>query len=487
MAEEKSKKKYDVVVLGGGPGGYVAAIRASQLGLSVAVVEKDKMGGVCLNWGCIPTKALLQSAHLYSEVQDSKKFGLEFSSKAVDFSKIVDHSRKVADQMASGVDFLMKKNKVEIFQGSGFLKDKNTISIRDNAGKEKDSIQGKYIIIATGARPRPLPFLPFDQKLVLSSKEAMIQKEIPKTLAIIGAGAIGVEFADIYSSLGSKVTIIEALPHLLPNEDEEVSKALERSFKKRKLDFYTNTKLSSAKVEKSIKLELEISESSSSDKKSKTKKESLTVDKVIVGIGIQPNTENVGIDELGIKSSKGFIDINKRNYRTTVDTIYAIGDCIQTPWLAHVASSEGIRAAEDISIREGNPHSIHTDILNYSAIPGCTYCHPEVASVGMTEKKAIAEGYEFTIGKIPFSANGKAQAMGDAEGFVKILADKKSKAILGAHIIGPNATELINEYVLAIKSELTVEDVGRTTHAHPTLSETLMEAAEAAMGHAIHV
>lgn len=481
MSDKNSNTKFDVAVIGGGPGGYVAAIRASQLGLNTAVIERDKMGGVCLNWGCIPTKALLQSAHLYSEFQNSEHFGIEASSKPVNFSKVVAHSRKVADQMASGVDYLMKKNKIQVIQGNGVLKDKNTISIIDSNNKEKESITAKYIIIATGARPRSLPFLEFDQKKILSSKEAMVLKEIPKSLAIIGAGAIGVEFADIYSSLGSKVTLIEALPHLLPNEDEEVSKAMERSFKKRKIEYYTDAKLVSAKVDKNVKLKLDINSG-----KSKEEKE-LSVDQVILGIGIQPNTNGLGIDELGVKSTKGFIDINKINYRTTVDNIYAIGDCIHTPWLAHVASSEGIRAAEDISIREGNPQGIHSDILNYHAIPGCTYCHPEVGSVGYTEQKAKAEGLEYTVGKIPFTANGKAQAMGESEGFVKLIVAKKSKAILGAHIIGPNATELINEYTLAIRSELTVDDVGRTTHAHPTLSESLMEAAEASQGHAIHV
>lgn len=479
MSEASNSKNFDVAILGGGPGGYVAAIRCAQLGLSTAVVERDRMGGVCLNWGCIPTKALLKSAHLYREIAGSEQFGLNIPEGKVDFPKVVAHSRKVAEQMAGGVDFLMKKNKITVISGEGSLKDKNTIRIKDSSGKEVDSIQAKYTILATGARPRPLPFLKFDGEKVLSSKDAMIQKKIPETLAIIGAGAIGIEYADIYSSLGSQVTILEALPHLLPNEDEEISKALERSFKKRKLDFYTNAKVLSAEVGDKVKLEIQ---TESSEDKMK-----LEVDQVIVGIGITPNTEDLGIEELGVKLSRGFIDIDKKNYRSTVDSIYAIGDCVNTPWLAHVASAEGIRAAEDISIREGNPENIQSDILNYSAIPGCTYCHPEVASVGMSEKSAVSQGYEFNVGKIPFTANGKARAMGESDGFIKVLADKKTNAILGAHIIGANATELINEYVLAMNSELTVEDVGRTTHAHPTISETLMEAAEAVLGHAIHV
>lgn len=493
MSENQSKTEFDLIIIGGGPGGYVGAIRASQLGLKVAVVERAKMGGVCLNWGCIPTKALLQSAHLWREIQKAENFGLHLKPEKVDFPGVVKHSRKVADQMASGVDFLMKKNKITVISGEGVLKDKHTVLVKestekdaeDKKSKEKEStektiqeLKGKYIILATGARPRPLPFLPFDGDKVLSSKEAMIQKEVPKTLAIIGAGAIGVEYADIYSSLGSEVTLIEALPHLLPNEDREISKGLERSFKKRKLNFLTDTKVLSAKVGNQVELEVQESDGSATK---------LSVEKVIVGIGIQPNTEEMGLETVGVRLSRGFVDIDKKNYRTTVDNIYAIGDCIQTPWLAHVASGEGIRAVEDISIREGNPHHLHFDILNYDAIPGCTYCHPEVASVGFTEEEAKKEGIPYDVGKIPFTANGKAQAMGDSEGFIKVLKRKDSGEILGAHILGANATELINEYVLAINSELEITDIARTVHAHPTVAETLMEAAESALGHAIHV
>jgi dihydrolipoamide dehydrogenase len=470
-------KEFQVVVIGGGPGGYVAAIRCAQLGLSVAVVEKDKMGGVCLNWGCIPTKALLESAHLYNEMKDAGHLGLKAEKISFHFPDVISHSRKVAEQMASGVDFLMKKNKIPVIAGKANFKDKHTITILDNQNKEIETIRSKYFILAVGARPRPLPFLAFDQDKILSSKEAMIQKEIPKNLAIIGAGAIGIEFADIYASLGANVTVIEALPNLLPNEDIEISKALERSFQKRKIEFFTSTKVLSASTNKSVQLKLEMQDGNSKE---------IVVDKVIVGIGVMPNTENIGIEALGIKTSRNFIDIDLY-YRSTVPNIYAIGDCIATPLLAHVASSEGIRASEHISIQEGNPHKLHFDFLNYSAIPGCTYCHPEVSSIGLTEQKAKLQGLDFTIGKFPYTANGRARAMGDSEGFVKILQEKKSGKILGAHIFGSFATEMINEISLASNAELTIEMLSRTIHAHPTISETIMESAEASLGHAIHI
>lgn len=473
---KKTIKKVDLVIVGGGPGGYVAGIRASQLGMSVIIIEKEKMGGVCLNWGCIPTKALLQSAHLLDEIRSSSQFGIKVAKPEFDFKEVIDYSRKIAEQMASGVEFLMKKNKVEIVSGTAKLIGSNTLSVANSKGEEQEKIEGKYIIISTGARPRELPFLPFDHKLVLSSRDAMNQKTVPKTLAIIGAGAIGIEFADIYSSLGAQVTIIESLPNLLPNEDIDISKGLERAFKKKKIEFYTGTKVLSAKVADNVELEIE----------EDGKKSNLKVDKVIVGIGVIPNTENIGLEAIGIKTVRGFVDVDKY-YRTTVSNIYAIGDCIPTPQLAHVASSEGIRAVEDISIREGNPQNLSFDFLNYSAIPGCTYCHPEVASVGLSEAKAIGLGHTIDVGKFPFTANGKARAMGDSQGFVKLIIESKTKEILGAHILGTNATELINEYTLAMNSELRANDIARSIHAHPTISEALMEAAEAALGHPIHI
>ncbi len=465
-------KDFDLLVIGGGPGGYVAAIRGAQLGLRVGIVEKEKLGGVCLNWGCIPTKALLQAAHLWREISSAKLFGLDISANAVNMKEVVAHSRNIANKMSAGVDYLMKKNKIEIIPGFAKLKDRYTVEVGER------QITAKYIILATGARPKPLPFLPFDGEKVLSSKDAMLLEELPKRLVVVGAGAIGVEYADIYSSLGSQVAIIEAMPHLLPNEDEEISLVLEKSFQKRGIEIYTSAKLISANVGEMVELELETKDG---------QKLKIPAYQVIVGIGILPNTEGMNLEETGIKLNKGFVDCNTRNYRTHVDNIYAIGDCILTPWLAHVASSEGIRAAEDISIREGNPHRIQSDWINYNAIPGCTYCHPEVASVGYTEKEALFEGYEITVGRYPLLANGKAQSMLDSEGMVKVIRNKSNSAILGAHIIGPNATELINEYVLAINSELRVEDVARTMHAHPTVAEALMEAAEASLGHAIHI
>lgn len=471
------KDKFDLTIIGGGPGGYVAAIRASQLGLRVAVVEKDKMGGVCLNWGCIPTKALLQSAHTYHAAKHSETFGVKANGVSVDFTAVVGHSRKVAETMAGGVDFLMKKNKITVISGRGFLRDSQTVEVLDAQGNILQTIKTEHTIVATGARSKALPFLPYDGDKVISSKEAMVLPALPATLAIIGAGAIGVEFADVYASLGTKVMIIEALPHLLPNEDEEVSKALERSFKKRGIEFHTSTKVLSAKVGGKVDLELE------DEKGNRT---TMSADRVLVAVGVAPNTENLGLEELGVKTSRGFVDVDKY-YRTTVPNVYAIGDCIATPLLAHVASSEGIRAVEDISIRKGNPHKLEFDFLNYNAIPGCTYCHPEVASVGYTEKKAKEEGLDFSIGRVPYTANGKARAVGDVEGFVKILVDKKTQAILGAHIFGTNATEMINEYTLAMHNELRAVDIARTIHAHPTISELLMETAEASIGHAIHI
>lgn len=474
---------FDVVVIGGGPGGYVAAIRASQLGLKTALVEREKMGGVCLNWGCIPTKALLQSAHLWREIQKADQFGLKVKPESIDLKEIVQHSRRVADKMASGVDFLMKKNKIQVIQGFGKLKDKHTVEVLNGNNSNKENlksqeIQSKYIILAVGARPKPLPFLPFDGNKVLNSKDAMLQTKLPKSLAIIGAGAIGIEYADIYSSLGSKVTIIEALHNLLPNEDEEISKLLEKNFQKRGIQFYTSCKITEANVKENVEL---IAQNSNGETIQ------IQSEKVIVGIGIVPNTESLGLEEIGVKLTKGFIDCDTKNYRTTINNIYAIGDCINTPWLAHVASAEGIRAAEDISIREGNPHHIQVDFVNYNAIPGCTYCHPEVASIGYTEKEAIQEGYSIDVGRFPLNANGKAHSMLETEGMVKVIRNKENSAILGAHIIGPNATELINEYVVAIQGELRIEDVARAMHAHPTISESLMEAAEASLGHAIHI
>jgi dihydrolipoamide dehydrogenase len=468
--------QYDVIVIGAGPGGYVSAIRASQLGLKTCVIEKEALGGVCLNWGCIPTKALLKSAHLFLEMKEAKEFGLATGTLKADFSAVVQRSRKVAGQMSKGVDFLMKKNKIQIEYGTAKFHDKHTLELTSSEGNK--TITGKYTIIATGGRSRPMPGLPFDGKIVLSSREAMVLDDVPKKLAIIGAGAIGVEFADVYNAMGSEVTIIEALEHLLPNEDEEISKVLEKSYNKRGIKQKLGYFFQSAKMEKNS-ITLQIQPKSGDG-------ESITVDKVIVGIGVIPNTENMNLEEIGIKLKKGFVDVDS-HYRSTVDNIYAIGDCIPTPLLAHVASREGVLASEDISIRSGNPHHILPQTVDYRFIPGCTYCTPEVASVGMTEKKALGNGHKIKIGRFPFTASGRAQAQGNTTGLVKVISNEETGEILGAHIIGEGATELISEYTLGASLELGVKDIANTIHAHPTLSEGLMEASADALGEAINI
>ncbi|ABZ95297.1 Dihydrolipoamide dehydrogenase [Leptospira biflexa serovar Patoc strain 'Patoc 1 (Ames)'] len=469
---------FQVIVIGGGPGGYVAAIRAAQLGLQTCVVERDKLGGVCLNWGCIPTKALLESAHVLEHLKEAAKFGISADNIKVDFDAVIKRSRSVADQMAKGVEFLMKKNKVTVVSGEAKFLNSKSIEVKSISG-EVTSLTADYFILAVGAKNKALPFLPFDGKRVLSAREAMVEPKVIANLAIIGAGAIGVEFADFYASMGSKVSIIEFQDHLLPNEDKEISSILERSFKKRGIEQYLSYGVETASVSDSGVL-LTIQDRNSA------KKEKLNFDKVIVGVGISPNTNAIGLDEIGVKLKNGFVEFTG-NYRSTVDHIYAIGDCIPTPSLAHVASAEGIRAAEDISVRLGNPHLLQINRLNYSYIPGCTYCHPEVASVGLSEDKAKAMGHELKIGKFPFSASGRAQAQGDTTGMVKIVSDAKHGEILGAHIIGPGATELIAELTLGANMEITVRELANTIHAHPTLAEGIMESAAAVLGEAINI
>ena len=472
-------EKFDVAVIGGGPGGYVAAIRASQLGLKTCVIEMDKMGGICLNWGCIPTKALLQSAHLLEHIKHSSDFGISVNDVSTDFPAVIKRSRGVADQMSKGVDFLMKKNNIITINGKAIFIDKNTVGVHDQKGKEVQTVTADKFIIATGARPKPLPGVEFDKSMILSSKEAMTQESVPKKLAVIGAGAIGIEFSDFYAAMGSEVHIIEYLDHLLPNEDEEISKILERTFKKRKIDFSTGAMVTEAKTGKDgVTLKIQ-------DKKDAAKVKELKVDKVIVGIGLIPNTEEMNLDKVGVKTDKGFISVNNR-YQTTVNTIYAIGDCIGAPLLAHVASMEGIKAAEAISIEAGNPHHVEYEPINYDFIPGCTYCHPEVGSVGMTEKKAIAAGYKVKVGRFPYTASGRAQAQGETTGMFKIVADAEHGEILGGHIIGAGATEMISEITLGASMELTAKNLMDTIHAHPTLSEGIMEAAADVYGEAIN-
>ncbi|MBM4175276.1 MAG: dihydrolipoyl dehydrogenase [Ignavibacteria bacterium] len=463
--------EYDAAILGGGPGGYVAAIRAAQLKLKTVLIEKDKLGGICLNWGCIPTKALLKNAEALHLVKNASEFGIKIDGYSFDFTKIIQRSREVSSKINKGVEFLMKKNKVDIVEGFGKLTKQKSISVLDKNGKKSREITAKHIIISTGARAREIPNVKNDGEKIISSTEAMILPKQPKEMVIIGAGAIGVEFAYFYNELGTKVTLIEMLPNILPIEDEEISKLLEREFKKNGIQILTNTKvkeIDKTKTDVSVTVE-------TSGKISEIKS-----DIALVAIGVQGNIEGIGLEELGIKAEKSFITIDKKNYKTNLENIYAIGDVSGPPWLAHVASAEGIACVEQIA-------GHHSAGVNYDAIPGCTYCQPQVASIGLTEKKAKELGYELRIGKYNFRSHGKSIASGETIGFVKLIFDKKYDELLGAHIIGSEATELIAELGLAKSLEATGVTIFKTMHAHPTLSEATMEAAADAHGEAIHI
>ena len=464
-------KKFDLVVLGSGPGGYVAAIRAAQLGMKVGCVERDKLGGICLNWGCIPSKALLKSAEVMWEFKRSKEYGITYDNLKVDFKKTIKRSRDVADRHSQGVEYLFKKNKIEKISGTGKFLSSNKLSIVDNYGKEVAQVEGRNIIISTGARPRELPGIKIDRKKVITSTEAMILEAIPKEMIIIGAGAIGAEFAYFYNAFGTKITLIEMMPNILPIEDEEVTALLRREFKKQGIEIMTETKVESAAVSGDSAL-VKVNNSKGSQE--------LKADVALVAIGIQGNSDNLGLEQIGVQVEKSWIKVDKTNYKTNVSGIYAIGDVIGPPWLAHVASAEGIRCAEGIA-------GVETDPLDYNSIPGCTYCQPQVASIGITEAKAKELKYETKIGRFPFTANGKASATNEAVGFVKLIFDAKYGELLGAHIIGHGATELIAELGVAKKLETTPYEIIRTVHAHPTLSEAVMEAAEDALGHAIDI
>lgn len=460
---------FDVLVIGSGPGGYVAAIRAAQLGNKVGIVERAELGGICLNWGCIPTKALLRSAEVYNIIKNSDSYGLPVQKHSVNFPKVISRSRDVADKLSKGVAFLMKKNKIEVLVGTAKLIDKNKVEVTPEKGSKK-SVTAANILLATGARPRNVPGMEIDGKQVLSYREAMVLDKLPKSIVIVGAGAIGVEFAYFFRSLGSEVTIVEMLPHLLPIEDEEISKELERAFKKQGIAFHLNSKVEKLdKGKNGIKLTIDKS----------GKKETLAAEKVLMAIGVQGNVENLGLETVGVQTEKGHIKVNKY-YQTNIPNIYAIGDVIGAPWLAHVASREGINAVEHMSGKEVIP-------VDYNTIPGCTYCVPQVASVGLTEKKAKEAGYNLKIGKFPVRVNGKALALGETEGFIKIIYDEKYGELLGCHIIGPEATELITEVTLAKSVESTYMEVLHTIHPHPTLSEIVAEATHDAIGEPIHI
>lgn len=470
MADEG--KQFDVVVIGGGPGGYVAAIRASQLGLKVACVEAEKLGGVCLNIGCIPTKSLLTSALLVNELKGADQHGITTGDVTVDLGPAQERSRKVADQLARGVGMLFKKNKVTHIKGWGRLTGEKGVVEVDRDG-EKEIVKGDHVIVATGSRPRSLPFLEVDGEKIWSSDDALMAKEAPGTLAIVGAGAIGMEFADIFEAYGSEVTIIEALDRLLPVEDADISAQIQKSYKKRGMTLHTSARIQSAEsTDDGVVLTFE---------DAKGKEQKLTVDRVLSAVGRVPNTEDVGLDAGGVKlTEKGnFIEVDEW-MRTNVEGVYAVGDCAGGALLAHKASHEGIACVEKIAGEAHGP-------VDYGNIPNCTYCHPEVASVGLTEEQAKEAGYDIQVGKFPWVGNGRALAHGDADGFVKVIRDKEYSEILGAHIIGPHATELIGEFVVGRHLETTAEEMEKAIHPHPTLSEAIAEAALASLGRPIHI
>jgi len=464
---------FDVIFIGGGPAGYVGAIRCAQLGLSTAVIERDKLGGTCVAWGCIPAKALLESASLASRVRHAKDFGVNVGELSFDYGVASKRAKAVSDQNVRGVEFLFKKNKVTYIKGSAKIAGPKAVTVKTTDGKDERHEAKKAIVIATGSRVRGLPQigLELNGTTVISSDEALYLTQGPKSIAIIGAGAVGCEFADVFHAFGSQVTLIEVAPTLLPLEDHEVSAELVKSFKKRKIDVLTGAKIQGAKVGKSsVTLTVDVG----SDKRE------IKVDQVLVAAGRAPNVEEVGLKEVGVQlTERGFIKINER-METTAKGIYAIGDVAGPPMLAHKGSREGMVFAELLA---GQPH-VH--LVNYGNIPNATYCHPEVASIGLTEQACKEKKLDYTIGKFPFSANGRARTAGETEGFVKIIRDPKYGEILGAHIIGPHATELIHELGVARENEFTVEEIDLAIHAHPTLAEAVAEAALDSLGKMIH-
>jgi dihydrolipoamide dehydrogenase len=467
---------YDVIVIGSGPGGYPAAIRASQLGLKVAIVEKESLGGVCLNWGCIPTKALIKSAQVYDYVKHSATYGITTTGVNHDFGAVIKRSRGVADKMSKGVQFLMKKNKIEVIMGYGKVLSRGKVEVKDAEGKTQ-VVDTKYIIIATGGRTRELPNLKQDGKKVIGYREAMVLPTQPKSMIIVGSGAIGVEFAYVYNSMGTKVTIVEFLPRIVPVEDEDISRELEKQYRKQGIEIMTNASVESL-------------DTSGALVKAKVKQldgsfVTLEADIVLSAVGVVANIENIGLEQNGIKTDKGRVIVDKFQ-QTSIASIYAIGDCSPGQALAHVAAKEGINAAEHIAYQE-KKHNHIPEGIDYNNIPGCTYCIPEIASVGYTEKAAKEAGYEVKVGKFPFMASGKASAAGATEGFVKVIFDAKYGEFLGCHMIGANVTEMIAEAVVARKLETTSHELLNAIHPHPTMSEGLKEAVAAAYGEAIDI
>jgi len=460
---------YDLIVIGSGPAGYVAAIRASQLGMKTAVIEKERLGGICLNWGCIPTKALLKSAQVFEYLNHAADYGIKVAGGEADFGSIVKRSRAVADGMSKGIEFLFKKNKIDAIFGTAKLTSDRKVKVTDADGKVT-VYEAPHIIIATGARSRELPNLKQDGKKIIGYREAMALDKQPKSMVVVGSGAIGSEFAYFYNAIGTKVTLVEFMPNLVPIEDEEISKQLLRSFKKQGIDVMLESSVESIETKgKLCKVSI----------KTKAGTEVVEAEVVLSAVGIAANLEGIGLEDVGIITDAGKIIVNAF-YQTNMPGIYAVGDCTPGPALAHVGSAEGIICVEKIAGKNPEP-------LDYSNLPGCTYCSPEIASVGMTEKKAKDAGYELKIGKFPFSASGKASAVGAKDGFVKLIFDAKYGEILGAHFIGYNVTEMIAEIVVAKKLEATGHELIKSVHPHPTMSEAIMEAAAAAYGEVIHI
>lgn len=464
--------KFDVLVIGSGPGGYVAAIRAAQLGKNVGIVERESLGGICLNWGCIPTKALLKSAQVFEYINHAADYGIKIAEATADFGQIVKRSRGVAEGMSKGIQFLMKKNKITVIMGNAKLTKNKEVEVKDETGKIT-SYSADHIILATGGRAKQLPNLPIDGTHVIEYRKAMSLDSLPKKMVVVGAGAIGVEFAYFYKSLGTDVTIVEFMEQgLVPREDADISKELGKIFKKKGIQVLANTS-----VEKIEKNKTGVSVYAKDRKDGK--EQILDCDIVLSAAGVTPNIENIGLEEAGVLIEKGMVKVDAF-YRTNVPGIYAIGDIVPGPALAHVASAEGITCVEAIC-------GHHPEPIDYNNIPGCTYCSPEIASVGHTEATALAAGYEIRIGKFPFSASGKASAAGAKDGFVKVIFDKKYGEFLGAHMIGMNVTEMIAEVVVARKLETTGHEIIKSIHPHPTMSEAVMEAAAAAYGEVIHL
>jgi dihydrolipoamide dehydrogenase len=460
---------YDVIVIGSGPGGYVAAIRASQLGLKTAVVERESLGGICLNWGCIPTKALLKSAQVFDYINHAADYGINVSGNEANFEGMVKRSRLVADGMSKGVQFLMKKNKIDVITGFGKLKDNHTVEVRANGGSVQD-YTAKHIILATGGRSRELPNIKQDFRKVIGYRQAMMLPKLPKSMVVVGSGAIGIEFAYFYHTLGTQVTVVEYLDEIVPLEDEDVSKQLARILKKDGINILTKSNVESVDTSGDLcKVHV----------KTASGEEVLEAEIVLSAVGISTNIEGIGLEEVGVATDRGKVVVDDF-YRTNVEGVYAIGDIVKGQALAHVASAEGIICVEKIA-------GHHPEPLNYNNIPGCTYCSPEIASVGYTEKAAREAGYELKIGKFPFSASGKAAAAGAKEGFVKLIFDAKYGEILGAHMLGHNVTEMIAEIVTARKLEATGHEIIKSVHPHPTMSEAIMEAAAEAYGECIHL